>query len=199
VVVAVSDPAHPVEVGQSDTPGYACGVAATGNYACVANYHDPGLCVISVADPAHPAEVGHCSTTDLSDDVAADRSYAYVAAYQAGLRVFSIADPTQPNEAGHYDTPGNAWGVTANTDYVFVADDTFGLEIYQFYGTGVQETMNDGRATRNVRPAVIRSLPQGATAFDAMGRRALNPKSGVYFVREAQAQAQAVRKVVISR
>jgi hypothetical protein len=59
--------------------------------------------------------------------------------------------------------------------------------------------MDEERATMNVRPTVIRSLPQGAVAFDAMGRRVLNPQSGIFFVHEAQAQAQAVRKVVITR
>ena len=48
---------------------------------------------------------------------------------------------------------------------------------------------------------VMRSLPSGAAAFDAMGRRVASPKPGVYFLREAQAQvqAQAVRKVIIQR
>ena len=47
-----------------------------------------------------------------------------------------------------------------------------------------------------IQPTIIRSLPRGVTAFDAMGRRVLNPKPGVYFIREAQ--AQAVRKVVLT-
>lgn len=38
---------------------------------------------------------------------------------------------------------------------------------------------------------------ESCVVFDAMGRRVLNPKPGVYFVREAQ--AQAVTKVVIHR
>jgi hypothetical protein len=38
-----------------------------------------------------------------------------------------------------------------------------------------------------------------SVVFDAMGRRVLHPKPGVYFLREAQAQAHAVRKVVITR
>jgi hypothetical protein len=40
-------------------------------------------------------------------------------------------------------------------------------------------------------------LHANGSAFDAMGRRVLEPKSGVYFMREAQ--AQAVRKIVIQR
>jgi len=46
------------------------------------------------------------------------------------------------------------------------------------------------------RPAtVIRNLPPGSPAYDAMGRRVLNPKSGVYFVCEPS----AVTKVVVQR
>jgi hypothetical protein len=78
------------------------------------------------------------------------------------------------------------------------------LRILQFYGTGVQETMNDERVTRNVRPTVVRSLPAGAVAFDAMGRRVMNPRSGIFFVQEPSAvsgkpSAVTVRKVVIQR
>jgi hypothetical protein len=46
-------------------------------------------------------------------------------------------------------------------------------------------------------------LPDHAAVFDAMGRMVLNPKPGVYFVREepqaASPSPQAVRKVVIAR
>ena len=49
---------------------------------------------------------------------------------------------------------------------------------------------------------VMRRLPAGAVAFDAMGRKVLNPKSGVLFVRERSAvsgEPSAVTKVVIQR
>lgn len=50
-----------------------------------------------------------------------------------------------------------------------------------------------------LRPAsaFTRGLPAGAVVFDAMGRRVVNPKLGVYFIR--QAQGQTVCKVVITR
>jgi hypothetical protein len=44
-------------------------------------------------------------------------------------------------------------------------------------------------------PTVIRRIPAGAVAFDAMGRQALNPKPGVYFVRAAPATLP--RKVLL--
>jgi hypothetical protein len=52
-----------------------------------------------------------------------------------------------------------------------------------------------------LRATVARTLTPGAATFDVTGRRVENPKPGVYFVREAQAQAQAqaVRKVIVTR
>jgi hypothetical protein len=40
-------------------------------------------------------------------------------------------------------------------------------------------------------------MPQGATTFDAMGRRVVNPRPGVYFVRERP--AVSIRKIVLTR
>jgi hypothetical protein len=45
------------------------------------------------------------------------------------------------------------------------------------------------------KPSVLRHIPAGAVAFDAMGRRALNPKPGVYFLRGAPAALP--RKVLL--
>jgi hypothetical protein len=75
----------------------------------------------------------------------------------------------------------------------------------EFTGGGIEETMNDERGTMNVGPTILRRLPVGAVAFDAMGRRALNPKSGIYFVvsepsaASCRPSAVIVRKVVIQR
>ena len=52
-------------------------------------------------------------------------------------------------------------------------------------------------------PTVARRVPVGSVAFDAMGRRVLDPKSGVYFVRGESALssqhsgAAALRRVVV--
>ena len=70
------------------------------------------------------------------------------------------------------------------------------------FATGIRESgVGNGWSGARSLPSVIRRLPPGAVAFDATGRRVLNPKSGIYFVRaaQAQAQAQAVQKVVIQR
>lgn len=54
-----------------------------------------------------------------------------------------------------------------------------------------------------LRPTVLRRLPSGAVAFDASGRRVINPKSGIYFVRAEPSavdrKPSAVTKVIITR
>jgi hypothetical protein len=67
---------------------------------------------------------------------------------------------------------------------------------------GVEENPKPQASSSKPAATVVHSLPKGAVAFDAMGRRVLNPKSGVYFVREdgrGAGDAGRVRKVVIQR
>jgi len=64
---------------------------------------------------------------------------------------------------------------------------------------GIEESFRPRAPSRRLEPTVlsgasVQSL-KSKVIFDAMGRRVLNPRSGVFFVREAQ----AVRKVVIQR
>jgi hypothetical protein len=91
--------------------------------------------------------------------------------------------------------------VAVDGGYIYVTDADSGLNVYEFYGTGVEESHKPQAIGRKLAATVMRSLSPGFVAFDAMGRRVLNPRSGVFFVREAQAQAQAqaIRKVVVQR
>jgi hypothetical protein len=69
-------------------------------------------------------------------------------------------------------------------------------------GASVEEGVNGEERREKVAASVVRSLPTGAVAFDAMGRRVSNPKSGVYFVTVEGRGARDVgrmRKIVIGR
>jgi YVTN family beta-propeller protein len=69
-------------------------------------------------------------------------------------------------------------------------------------GGGIEEGPKPHARSRKLEPTVMRTLPQGAVAFDAMGRRVLNPRSGIFFIRdEGQGTRDAgmTRKVVIQR
>jgi hypothetical protein len=68
----------------------------------------------------------------------------------------------------------------------------------------VEESPKPQASSRKLAATVIRRVPQGAVAFDAMGRRVVNSRPGVYFVRDEGQRTKdeptgRVRKVVIQR
>jgi len=65
------------------------------------------------------------------------------------------------------------------------------------YMPGIEEGQPQA-SSHELPPTVLRSLPPGAVAFDASGRRVTNPKSGIYFVR-AEPSAATVRKVILQK
>jgi hypothetical protein len=94
--------------------------------------------------------------------------------------------------------------------YLYAACEDAGVLIAETTAVGIQEPSPQvgwkARPTLTVvHRAAWRDLSKGATVFDAMGRRVTRAKPGVYFVIEAQAQAQAqagqkpqaIRKVVL--
>jgi len=65
---------------------------------------------------------------------------------------------------------------------------------------GIEESPKPRTPSHKPAATVMRTLPAGAVAFDAMGRRVANPRSGVYFLRSASSvtrNASSVTKVVI--
>jgi hypothetical protein len=67
---------------------------------------------------------------------------------------------------------------------------------------GVAETPGAEVRTPIRGAPILSRLPAGAVAFDAMGRKVVNPRPGVAFVREPSAAGRgpsAVTKVVIQR
>jgi hypothetical protein len=59
----------------------------------------------------------------------------------------------------------------------------------------VKEGIRQSVVVAKPKPSILRHMPADAVAFDAMGRRALNPKPGVYFLRGAPAALP--RKVLL--
>ncbi len=114
--------------GSYDTPGYARGVAISGDYAYVADV-SLGLRVIDIADPTNPSHAGSYDTPGYAWSVAIAGDYAYVADEASGLQVIDISDPTVPSLAGSYDTPAAAYGIAIAGDYAYVADWTSGLQV----------------------------------------------------------------------
>ena len=84
IVLDVSDPAQPVQIGQIVLPDIVNGVVVTGSYAYVVT-EGAGLRIINVSDPAVPVETGFANIPATGEGVAVVGDYAYVAAGSAGL------------------------------------------------------------------------------------------------------------------
>ena len=129
VILDISDPAHPVVVGQTDVlPGVVKGVAVVGNYAYLANGHD-GLHIINVSDPAHPTEVGFYPAGCWScEEVAVSGNYVYAAAGGGGrLRVIDVSNPAAPTEIAFI--MGYSEGVAVAGNYAYITG-AYGMSIY---------------------------------------------------------------------
>jgi hypothetical protein len=126
-VIDIRDKESPVIVGTCDTPGYAQGVALSGDYAFVADY-DKGLQVIDISNREDPVRIDTCDTPGYAQGVAISGDYAIVADDENGLQIIDISNREDPVRIGTCDTPGSAQGVAISGDYAFVADWKNGLQ-----------------------------------------------------------------------
>lgn len=128
LIVDVSDPAHPVEVGSNSTRGYAQSVAVSGNYAYVANRGD-GLTILNVSDPMRPVETGRLDTPGSATAVALRGSLAVVADQRGGLELIDVSKPASPILVKTVETSGFAQSAWIDGAFAYVAAGDAGLEI----------------------------------------------------------------------
>jgi hypothetical protein len=128
IEITVANPGSATETGFYNTPGQASGVAAYGDYACVAD-GDEGLQIIDISRPASPAWQGQFPTTGYAEDVVAIAGIALVAAGNQGLVLVDFSTPTSPVELGSYDTPGYTTDVAIYEDHAYVLDYGWGLTV----------------------------------------------------------------------
>jgi len=138
VILDISDPANPAEIGHIVLPVLVRDIYAVGNYVYVTSYtwrafkaEEGSLHVISIADKANPVKVGSCNIPGGAHNVYVAEDYAYVAAGDAGLRIISVADKSNPTEVSFFDTAGEAEGVYVIGDYAYVS---IAREVYASIG-----------------------------------------------------------------
>ena len=131
----------------------------------------------------------------------------------AWVPLYSPAAPMFASKSNRWHTesipgPAGIGGLDIETDtagQVFIVYSTQDSGLWCARGedvVGVKESRQPQALSRKLEPTVVRSLPSGAVAFDAMGRRVANPKSGIYFVRDegrGAGGAGRTRKVVVQR
>jgi hypothetical protein len=127
-VVDISDPTNLTLVGNYDTPGFAYGVAVSGDHAFVADTGS-GLQVIDISYFMNPTLLGNCDTPGGALGVAVSGDHAFVADYDYGLQVIDISDPANPALVGSCYPPGVACGIAISGDYAFMANGNSGLQV----------------------------------------------------------------------
>ena len=128
LLVDISDPAQPREIGAHSTRGYAQAVDVDGEYAYVANRGE-GLTILDVSDPTRPFEAGSIDTQGSAQDVVIHGGLAYVADQRGGLQIIDVGRPEAPRLLATYETRGHAEAVAVRGAIVFVAVGDAGLEI----------------------------------------------------------------------
>ncbi|UCF10682.1 MAG: pre-peptidase C-terminal domain-containing protein [Candidatus Bipolaricaulota bacterium] len=128
LVVDVSDPADPLEIGSHSTPGYSQALAAVGRRLVMANRGD-GISILDISDPSRPHELGRYDTMGSAQDVAVDGSLAYVADQRGGLLIVDISSPSHPSLVGSLTTRGYAEGVAVEGQVAYVATGDVGVEV----------------------------------------------------------------------
>ena len=140
IVLDVSDPSHPMPIGQTDLlPDLVVSLAVSGSHVYAAygsnmsaQVASNGLSVIDVADPTNPRTVGTLATPRWATAVAMSGSYVYIvegAGGRSDLRIVDVADPTRPREAGFYDVPDRAFDVAVVGEHAYLACLEIGLRI----------------------------------------------------------------------
>jgi hypothetical protein len=132
ITVTSESSSQPNAVGFYNTSGQANAVAASGDYALVAD-GDAGLRVIDVSSPGAPVEIGHLGLGGVAEGVTTYNSVAAVADGSNGLVLVDFARPNTPVEVAYYDTPGWVTDVKVLNGHAWVTDTGWGLTILRLW------------------------------------------------------------------
>jgi len=164
LVVDVSDPVDPVEVGSHSTRGYAQAISIDGDLAFVANRSD-GLTILDVSDPMRPVEVSHLDTPGSAWDVLVSAGVAHVADSQGGLHLVDVDRASAPSSLGAYDTAGFAKAVAVDRGVAYVAMGDAGIELVDVSNPSEPASLGVLKTFGEANDVAV----SGATGFVAAG------------------------------
>lgn len=122
LVVDISNPVSPQEIGQYSTQEPLSEVVVSGSYAYVGG--DTRVRIVDISNPATPAEVGAYSGPSTVSGLALAGDLIYVATLADGLRIVDISVPSNPTEAGYF-AGSSLSGVVVVGNRAYIASTTF--------------------------------------------------------------------------
>ena len=124
LVIDVSDPADPHQVGRCNPPDHNFyHVAAAGNHAYVTDQgtSQTGVMVIDVSEPTNPQEVGACNTGGPYGCLAVAGNYLYQAGSDSGFTVIDVSNPLNPHPVGYdKESTVGCGGLAVGGDHAYV-------------------------------------------------------------------------------
>ena len=136
VVVDVSDPEHPVQIGGTGGTANADKLVKAGPYLFVADGSGRAVHVLDVSDPTAPYAVTQVPTGIYPKGLAVAGDYLYVAVQNDGVLVFDIGDPTAPLELVTLPVV-SAYNVNVAAGLLYVNSALNGLDIYDLVDPAV--------------------------------------------------------------
>jgi hypothetical protein len=140
LIVDISDPSQPVEIGRYDGLFYTFRVIVEGNYAYVLGRNElsrsNGLFILDISNPGGPTEVGHWDTTSQHTlgplRIAKQGSYIYAAAV-GGLTVIDVTTVSNPQVVGAvqgFSPSYNPQEITVSGQYAYIAEFYDGMYVF---------------------------------------------------------------------
>lgn len=124
----ITDPAHPVRLGQARLPGAIRKLCVSGGVAYAA-LGSAGVAIVSVNNASSPRLLATLDTPGDALDLALTGATLCVADGVGGLQLISVASPSAPLRVGAYATQGPARSVAAAGSLAYVVDEAKGVRV----------------------------------------------------------------------
>ncbi|MDP8240283.1 MAG: T9SS type A sorting domain-containing protein [Candidatus Hatepunaea meridiana] len=125
VILDVSDPSSPREIGSCQIGFQASDIKVEGQYVYLAGYH---FVAVDISEINDPRQVGRINLTAGNFEISGD--YAYLATGVNGVRIIDISRSNDLREVGHYRM--NAYNLAIWEDRLYVSyinfEDEFGYD-----------------------------------------------------------------------
>lgn len=90
VILNISDPLNPIELGHYELEGIIGGIDVQGDLAFITDGDLKRLVVLNISNPSNPTILQQCGNFHTAFDVCVSDNYAYIADFEDGLRIIQI-------------------------------------------------------------------------------------------------------------
>lgn len=121
LILDVSDPSNPVEIGSYEEIGYPDQLAVVDKIVFITDRQGP-MCIINTTNPSNPVKIGEYAGSGETYDIEIAGEIAYLADWNQGLNILNISELTNPERIGNYHISGAANQLDIVGDLLYLSD-----------------------------------------------------------------------------